>query len=41
MSQMKEEDKITTKELNETEISNMPYKEFKVMMIKILNGLEK
>ena len=41
MSQMKEQDKITTKELNETEINNMPDREFKVMVIKVLTGLEK
>jgi len=41
MSQMKEHDKITTRELNKTEISNMPKGEFKVMVIKILTGLEK
>ena len=38
---MKERDKITAKELNETEISNMPDKEFQVMVIKILTELKK
>ena len=37
MSQMKEQDKITARELNEMEISNMPDREFKVMVIKILD----
>ena len=41
MFQMKEQDKITAKELNEMEISNMPDRKFKVMVIKILNELEK
>ena len=40
-SQRKENDKITEKVLNETKINNMPEKEFKVMVIKILTGLEK
>jgi len=38
---MKEWDKITAKELNEMEISNMPYREFSVMVIKIFTRLEK
>ena len=43
MSQMKEKkkNKITGRELNETDISNTPEREFKVMVIKILPGLEK
>ena len=43
MLQKKEQEKEKTleKELNETEISNMPDKEFKVIMINIFNGLEK
>ena len=41
MSQMKEQDKITVRELNEMALSNMPDREFKVMVIKILTGLEK
>lgn len=40
MSQMKEPNKITARELNEIQISNMPYREFKVIVIKILTGLE-
>ena len=41
MSQMKEQDKTTARDLSEMEISNMPDREFKVMLIKILTGLEK
>ena len=38
---MKEQDKITARKLNEMEISNMHDRESKVMVIKILTGLEK
>lgn len=38
---MKEHDIITAKEVNHMEISNMPDKELKVMVINILTGLEK
>lgn len=38
---MKEQDKTIAKELNEMEIRNIPNKGFKVMIIKILTGLEK
>lgn len=41
MSQMKAQGKITTTELNKSEISNMPDRECKVMVITILTGLEK
>ena len=41
MSQMKEQDKTMVKSLNETEISDMPDKEFKVMVIEILTRLDK
>ena len=41
MSQMKEQDKITARELKEMEVSNMPEEEFKVMVIKILTGFDK
>ena len=37
MSQMKEEDKIKAKDLNEMEISDMSDREFKEMFIKILD----
>ena len=40
MSQMKEEDKITEREVNKMDISNMLDRELKVMVIKILTGLE-
>lgn len=36
MYQIKEQDKITEKELNQTDISKMPDKKFKTMVIKIL-----
>lgn len=39
MSQMKEHGKTTAKEINETEISTMPDKKFKVIIIKILTGV--
>jgi len=38
---MKEQDKITARDLSKTEISNVPNREFQVMVIKILPGLEK
>lgn len=41
MSQMKEQDKTTADELNETEVTYKPDKEFKVMIIKIPAGLNK
>ena len=41
VSQMKEQDKITARQLNEMEISNMPDRKCKVIVIKILTGLEK
>ena len=37
MSQMKEHNKITGRDLSEPEISGMPDREFKVMIIKILD----
>ena len=41
MSQMKEQDKIMAKELNEIETSNMSNREFKVIVVKIFTGFEK
>ena len=41
MSQMKEQDKITARELKETEINNMLDEEFEIIIIKVLIGLEK
>ena len=38
---MKEEDKAMARYLSETDIINMPDGEFKVMIIKILTGIEK
>lgn len=37
--QSREEDKISEKELTEIEIINIPNKEFKVMVKKMLTGL--
>lgn len=39
MYQTKEQEKNSSKELNGTEISNLPDKEFKTMVIKMLNKL--
>ena len=36
---MNEYNKTSEKELNETEISNLPEKEFKIMVIKMLTEL--
>jgi len=41
LSQIKEENKATTRDLSKTDISNIPDKEFKVMILRILTGLEK
>ena len=41
MSQMTEQDKITARELHKMEKSNFAGREFEVMVIKILTGLEK
>ena len=41
MFQMKEQYKTSEKEVNEVEISNLPNKEFKVMIIKIPSELRK
>ena len=40
MLQKKEQEKNWERELNEMEINNMPNKEFNVMFIKILSGLD-
>ena len=37
MLQMKEQDKIPEEELSKVEISNLPDKEFKLMIIKMLH----
>ena len=41
LSQMKEQDKATARDLSQTDISNMPDREFKSLIIRILIGLEK
>ena len=38
---MKEQDKTTARDLSETDINNMPHRDFKVMIIKTLTGHEK
>ena len=38
---MKEQVKATAREVNETEISDMPGREYIVIIIRILTGLEK
>lgn len=40
-SQMKAHDKITAEDLSKTEISSMPDREFKVMIIKVFTGPQK
>ena len=40
MYQMKEKDKILGKQLNEVEIDNLPEKEFRIMIVKIIQDLE-
>ena len=41
MFQMKEQDKTSEKEPNQVEVSNLPNKDFKVMIIKMLNKLRR
>ena len=38
---MKEQDKIPEKQLHEVEIGNLPQKEFKIMMVKMIQDLRK
>ena len=38
---MKEQDEITEEQLNEVEIGNIPEKEFRVMMVKMIQDLGK
>ena len=38
---MKEQEEITARKLKETKVNNMPDREFKVMVIKVLTGVEK
>ena len=39
--QTKEQDKNTQKQLNEKEIGNLPEKEFRVMIVKMMQDLRK
>ena len=41
MYQIKEQDKTPEKQLNEVEIGNLPEKEFRIMIVKMIQGLEK
>ena len=41
MYQMKEQDKTPEKQLNEVEIGNVPEKEFRIMIVKMIQGLGK
>ena len=41
MFQMKEQNKISEKELNEVEVSNLPRKKFKVKIIKMFSKLRR
>ena len=41
MSQMKEQNKVSGKELNKMETSNLPDAEFKILVISMLNELRR
>ena len=41
MSQMKQHDKTPEKQLNEVEIGNLPEKEFRIMIVKMIQDLGK
>ena len=41
MYQMKEQDKTQKKQLNEVEIGNLPEKEFRIMIVKMIQDLGK
>ena len=41
MSQMKEQGKTPEKQLNEVEIGNLPEKEFRIMIVKMIQDLWK
>ena len=41
MYQMKEQDKTTEKQLNEVEIGNLPEKQFRIMIVKMIQDLGK
>ena len=40
MSQIKGQDKAPEKQLNEVEIDNLPEKEFRMMMVKMIQDLK-
>ena len=41
MYQMKEQDKIPEKQLNEVEIGNFPEKEFRIMIVNMIQDLDR
>ena len=41
MYQMKEQEKTPEKQLNEVEIGNLPEKEFRIMIVKMIQDLGK
>ena len=41
MSQMKGQDKTPEKQLNEVEMGNLPEKEFRIMIVKMIPDLRK
>ena len=41
MYQMKEQDKTPEKQVNEMEIANLPEKEFRIMIVKMIQDLGK
>ena len=41
MYQIKEQDKTPEKQLNETEIGNIPEREFRIMIVKMIQDLRK
>ena len=41
MYQMKEQDKTPEKQLNEVELGNLPEKEFRIMIVKVIQDLGK
>ena len=41
MPQMNGQDKIPEKQINEVEISNLPEKEFRIMIVKMIQDLKK
>ena len=41
MSQMKEQDKTPEQQLSEVEIANLPKKEFRVTIVKVIQDIRK